>query len=735
MTCCAPSEFADMAHDFAAGPADREIGLVSRALGDGLMQTEISVPAIHCGACMQKIESGLSGLPDVVSARVNLSSKRVSLQWRTVEAVRAALDKLGTLGYEGHLFEPETGASDGELRRLVKALAVAAFAAMNIMMLSVGVWSGADAATRDMLHWGSALIALPAVLYAGRIFYLSAWNALRHGQANMDVPITIGVALALALSIYDTTTGAAHAYFDAAASLVFFLLVGRTLDHMMRERARTAVRGLAKLAARGAVVVDDAGHRTYLPIAEIEPGMRLHLAAGERVPVDCIVESGRSDIDRSLVNGESTPAPASQGTQLHAGTLNLTGPISVRAQARAKDSFLAEMTRLMEAAEAGRGPQRRIADRVSRFYAPVVHLAAALAFALWFGLTGDIHLAVTIAIAVLIITCPCALGLAVPIVHVVAARKLFENGIMLKDGAALERLAEVDTVVFDKTGTLTLGQARLANGEEISKDALRIAGALASHSRHPFSKAIEHTARGAGQVEAEAVTEAPGMGIEAMIARSCYRLGRADWALTNPAAESTVGTVLSRDGALLASFRFEDADRPHAASAVAALGHADVEIEMLSGDQSAIAADLAARLGITRFAGGLLPSDKVDRIAEMSRAGHTVLMVGDGINDGPALSAAHVSMAPANAADVGRNAAGLVFLRDSLMAVPQALGIARRAGRLVKENFALAIGYNVIALPIALLGHVTPLVAALAMSASSIVVVGNAMRLMRTRLT
>ncbi|WP_404404791.1 heavy metal translocating P-type ATPase [Pelagibacterium halotolerans] len=734
MTCCAPSEFADIAQPLPAGPADAEIRSVSRALGDGAMQADISVPGIHCGGCMQKIEDGLSAVPGVIASRVNLSTKRVSLQWQNTDAVRHALETLRTIGYEGHLFAPEDGATDPELRRLVTALAVAAFSAMNIMMLSVGVWSGADAATRDVLHWVSAAIALPALVYSGRVFYLSAWNALRHGQTNMDVPITIGVVLALGLSIYDTATGAAHAYFDAAASLVFFLLAGRTLDHMMRERARTAVKGLAKLAARGAVVVDDTGTREYRPLEDIVPGMRIQLAAGERVPVDAMVDAGASDIDLSLVNGESAPVSITAGARLHAGTLNLTQPITIVAQATAKESFLAEMMRLIEAAEAGRGPHRRIADRVSRFYAPVVHLAAALAFAGWFALSGNLHLSVSVAISVLIITCPCALGLAVPIVHVVAARKLFESGVMLKDGDALERLAEVDTVVFDKTGTLTLGRARLTNRDEIAPDALKIAGAIAAHSRHPFAQAIAHAARDTLALDVEGVTEAPGLGLEATIGGERYRLGRASWAVQSSVAGDATGTVLAREGRQIASFAFEDADRRQAAEAIRALEHNGLATAMLSGDRKEIARDLGNRLGIGECHGDLMPADKTGYIATLSAAGHKVMMVGDGLNDGPALAAAHVSMAPANAADVGRNAAGLVFLRESLMAVPAALGIAKKAARLVRENFALAIAYNVIALPIAVLGHVTPLIAALAMSASSVVVVANALRLMRARL-
>jgi Cu2+-exporting ATPase len=728
MSCCAPP--VDPYGDFDGSAARQELLLASRELGDGLRQSELAVPGVHCAACIRTVESGLMRVTGVEHARVNLSTRRVAVKWRGREAPDL-LAALMALGYPGHLLEYEADRADPEFTRLIRALAVSGFCAMNIMLLSVSVWSGAEAETRSAFHWISAALALPCLVYSGRIFFASAWSVLRYRRTNMDVPISIGICLAFALSLYDTMHDGPHAYFDAATSLIFFLLIGRTLDHFMREKARAAVRGLMRLAPRGATVLLECGSRDYLPITEIEPGMRLALAAGERVPVDGIVSEGLSELDCAIVTGESAPRRVEPRAVVQAGTLNLTGALIIIASARADSSFLAEMVRLMEAAEGGRARHRRIADRAAALYSPVVHATAFLTFLGWMALGGGWHQAITVAIAVLIVTCPCALGLAVPIVQVMASRRLFENGIMVRDGSAIERMAEIDTVAFDKTGTLTLGQSRLINGKDIPPDVMAIAAEVARRSNHPLSRAISAVAP-AGDLAFSDVREHPGFGLETGLRGRVYRLGRAEWALPDgraPPQAAESGTVLSCDGTYLARFVFEEVARPQARTAVDALHAAGLDVSLFSGDAADAVRPMASKLGIGSFVASLLPAQKVERLAALGAEGRKVLMVGDGLNDVPALAAAHVSMAPASAADISRNAADFVFLREGLDAVPMALTVSRNAARLVRQNFALAIAYNTIALPIAIAGYVTPLFAALAMSLSSILVVGNALRL------
>jgi len=692
--------------------ADEELRLASRAVADGLLQTELSVPGIHCGGCVQRIEQAIGKLGGVETARVNLSTRRLTVRWQDGAEPPPLIEALDRLGFAAHLGEPQQDKRDPVMAGLIRALAVAGFAASNIMLFSVSVWSGADGATRDLFHWISAGIALATLLYSGRPFYVSAWKALRHGRTNMDVPIVIGVSMAYGMSLYDTFHHGPHAYFDAATSLLFFLLIGRTLDHAMREKARGAVTGLARLIPRGANTLDADGRQLYRPLGEIAAGMTLLVPAGERIPVDAEVTAGRSEIDTALVTGEQAPRPANPGDHLQAGMLNLTAPLTLRALAPAQDSFLAEMTRLMEAAEAGRGRYRRIADRASRLYAPAVHLAALLTWLGWMIAGADWHRAADLAVAVLIITCPCALGLAVPMVQVCAARRLFDRGVMVKDGAALERLAEIDHVAFDKTGTLTLGTPAWIETDEAAPH-FELAASLAAHSTHPRSRALKTSLP---LLPFTDLTEEPGLGISGRFDGALYRLGR---------IEPDGGTGLFRDKTLLAEFRFTDQLRPGAEACIRELA---LPAEILSGDRSEAVRPLAERLGIADRRAGLTPAGKVARLEELAAQGHKVLMAGDGINDAPALMAAHVSFAPAEAAEIGRNAADFVFLRGDLTALPATYALCKNAARLVRQNFALAIGYNALALPLAVCGYVSPLVAALAMSLSSVAVVANALR-------
>nr|MBP9235031.1 cadmium-translocating P-type ATPase [Hyphomonadaceae bacterium] len=705
-------------------PSEAEVLLASRNISHAVMETHLVVPTARCAGCIRSIEGALSSLDTVVEARVNLSTRRVKVKWRAGGSPPPLLRTLSQAGFDATLSSFETDGRDPEMDRLVRATAVAGFAMMNIMLLSVSIWSGADPGLRSIFHVISALLAAPVIVYSGRIFFESAWSALKVGKANMDVPIAAGILLTFALSAYDTVQMGPHAYFDAATSLIFVLLVGRTLDHMMRRKARTAVMGLARLMPHGATVVEVDGRRAYTSTDLIHVGQIVLVSAGDRIPLDGVIVSGDADLDTAIVNGESTPVRAEPGTPVLSGMLNINGRIEVRVSRTMPDSFISSMINMMEAAEIGRAHYRRLADRAASLYTPVVHALAAGSFIAWMIATGSWHQALTIAVSVLVITCPCALGLAVPMVHVMAARRLFELRIALKDGSALERAAEADTVVFDKTGTLTFGRMQIVSHTVVGDDLLA-ALALAACSRHPASQAIASLASEGAQPGVENVREYPGLGVEGRIGRHTYRLGRTDWVQDGAVGD---GVGFAKDRTIVGKFELADVLRPDAIGTILDLRAGGYHIEILSGDSEGAVGNLAARLGVKDFHSSLRPEDKVRRLKELGDAGRKVLMVGDGLNDAPALSAAHVSMAPGDAADIGRAAADFVFM-GGLDSVSDALRISRKARRLVHQNLVLAVIYNVVAVPFALAGFVTPLVAAIAMSASSLTVVVNALRL------
>jgi len=703
----------------------------------GVDSLNLLVENLHCAACIGKIEGRLRATPGVVSARVNMSTRRLAVAWRDGEADPSALMRsVQALGYPVTPFDAEAlaGAEKSEDKRLLSAMAVAGFAAANVMLLSVSIWSGhaggMGEGTRTLFHWISALIALPAVVYAGQPFFKSALAALRGGGLNMDVPISLAVILAAAMSIYQTIEGAEHAYFDASISLLFFLLIGRYLDHRARARARSAATHLLALQARAATVIDDDGAQHAVRIADIAEGMTVLVAAGERIPVDGTVIDGRSDIDMQLLSGETLPKLAAPGERVFAGTLNLTAPIRVRTTVAADRTLLSEIVKLMELAEQGRARYVRLADRVARIYAPVVHILAAGTFAGWMMFTdAGWQTSLMAAIAVLIITCPCALGLAVPAVQVVASSRLLRAGVLVKAADALERLNDIDTVVFDKTGTLTLG-APVLSGGSYGADDLRQAAALARHSRHPLSRALAAADTSAPLDGITDIREVPGYGLEGMLGGVRLRLGSRAWC-GDSASPDDAGTEIcfARDGKPVASFQFEDAVRTDARDVIDTLKRMGFRIELLSGDTRHAVAHVAGTLGIDTWRAGCLPADKTARLEQLAAGGHRVLMVGDGLNDAPSLVAAHVSMSPSSAADVSQTAADLLFQGAALQPVVTAIRIARASTRLVKQNFALAFAYNTIAVPLAVCGLATPLLAAVAMSSSSIIVTLNALRL------
>ncbi len=699
------------------------------------------VANMRCGGCMAAVEKALLAAPGVASARANLAAKRVAVRFdpqRTdSEALTNVLERAGFHAAEATHLADETARAQSQ--DLLRRLAVAGFAAANVMLLSVSVWAGLasdmDAPVQSLFHWLSALIALPAILYAGQPFFRSARAALAAGRLNMDVPISLGILLASSMSLVQTMAGGEQVYFDAAIMLTFFLLIGRYLDESVRVRAKGAAENLLGFKATTATVIGNAGKAERLRARELQPGMRVLVAAGERIPVDGRVLSGTSDIDESLITGESMPRLAGVGATVHAGTVNSTTAIEVVATATDEGTLVAEIARLMHAAEQARGRYVRLADRAARFYAPAVHALGALTFIGWMLAGAGWEQSLTFAISVLIITCPCALALAVPAVQVAASGRLFAAGVIVKAPDALERLAEIDTVVFDKTGTLTLGEPRQTDAETIDPAVLQRAACLALNSRHPLSKALVRCAqaRGLALERTSGAEEIAGSGLVARGAQGEERLGSAAWVgLADGGQPATLW--FRRDGEAPVPLHFEDALRTDGGAVIAALKRAGYAVELLSGDTAAAAGSAAAATGIATVHGGVRPDGKIKRLESLKAHGHKVLMIGDGLNDAPALAAGHASLSPASAADISQTAAGAIFQGEKLAPVLETIEVAQATRHMSLQNFAIALAYNALFVPLAMAGLVTPLLAALAMSLSSIAVTANALRLRTMRL-
>jgi Cu2+-exporting ATPase len=702
---------------------------------DGRSRLDLAIDGITCAACLPDIETAMKRLPGVKLARLNLTSHRLALTFdpQQVEPARFT-GALEAIGYRAYPYEQRQVEADEQARfiLLLKCLGVAVFAAMNIMLLSISVWSGQSTSlppeTRDFFHFVSAVIALPAAAYAGQPFFSSAWTAIRQGRMNMDVPITIGVTLALGLSVYETQHHADHAYFDSAIMLLAFLLAGRVLDQAMRRRTKTAAGNLAALKGENALRLD-AAEWVLVPVAALATGDRLLVRAGERVPADGVIVAGASAVDESAITGETAFKPVQAGDCVYAGTVNGEGALTVDVTAAGHAALIDEAARLIEQAGAARSRYMQLSDRVSQFYAPAVHLTAlttGLCWWLFFGASA--HDALVIAISVLIITCPCALALAVPTVQAMASGAFFRSGLFLNDARGLEKLGEIDAVVFDKTGTLTLPQPGVANADEVPPDLLELAGRLARSSHHPLALALARSLR-AGAPLSEA-RETPGQGVCASHEGGEARLGSAGFCGAEHLSRDTeASAIYIRAGERVARLSIRQNLRPDAAKIVAHLRAGGLDLHVLSGDRAEAVAPVAAQLGVADWRGGQKPPDKIAFVEALKAQGKKVLMVGDGLNDAPALAAAHASISPIDAVHLTQAQADAVFLGDRLSPVAAALGIAKRARALMRQNLAFAIAYNAVAVPVAMSGHASPLFAALAMSGSSILVTLNALRL------
>ncbi len=739
-----------VAVDFETGriPKGRQSDEHPSGGNEPVARTVLAIENMNCGGCMRKIERVLEDAPGIDKVRANLSAKRVTIEFDPARTgTEDLIETLSSAGFRAaDLAHNDLDDQKRADHDLLRKLAVAGFAAMNIMLLSVSVWAGLasdmDAEMRSLFHWLSALIALPTVAYAGQPFFKSAITALKAWRLNMDVPISLALLLATGMSLTQTIRGTEHVYFDASVSLIFFLLIGRYLDQSLRSRAKGAAQNLLGMKSGWATILNDDGSSERMPARAILPGMRILVAAGERIPADGRIISGTTDVDEQLITGETVPRTASIDSGVYAGTLSLTAPIEIEATAADEDTLLSEIARLMETAEQNKGRYVRLADKAAALYAPLVHALGLITFLAWMAFGVGWESALITAISVLIITCPCALALAVPAVQVAATSRLFNHGVIMTASDGLERLSEIDTIVFDKTGTLTRGEPELTNASDISDDTLLAAARLAAASRHPYARAVvrEAHARGLNVQPAENVSETPGAGLSVTSAAGIEeRLGSSQWCGVEQDTETLSSPAASlwykpHDGTPAAAFHFVDALRNDATETIAKAKAAGLNVILLSGDRTAAVEDAAREAGIDQWHAEQRPDQKIKHLERLKAEGRHVLMVGDGLNDAPALATAHASLSPSSAAEVSQIASDGIVQGHRLAPVIDTLAVARRTRTMSLQNFAIAACYNAICIPLAMAGFVTPLIAAIAMSASSILVTSNAMRLTTAKL-
>ncbi len=719
--------------------------------GEHAREAALILEGIVCAACVWLNERHVNALPGVLEFRVNYSTHRARLCWdeRQIK-LSQVLAAVAAIGYIAHPFDPSRQEALQKRERAValRRLAVAGLGSMQVMMLAVGLYvgeyQGMEVWIRDFLRWICLVLAVPVVTYSAQPFFSAAWRDLRRRRLGMDVPVSLAVLAAFLASIWHTWRGNGEVYYDSVTMFVFFLLAGRFLEMTARHRAGQISEALVRMLPAAATRLDAAGVERVVPVAELAPGDRVLVRPGETIPADGRVEEGASSVDESLLTGESLPLPRQRGEALIGGALNVESPLVMRVDKVGAETVLSAIVRLLDRAQSEKPRLALLADRIAAWFVAALLGVAATVWLAWWALS-DFDTAFRITLAVLVVTCPCALSLATPTAIVAATGALTRLGVLTTRGHALETLARVTAVIFDKTGTLTYGRPRVAAVEPESgleaRRCLALAAALERGSEHPVGRALAEAA-GAAVPTATELRNSPGDGVEGWIEGRCYRVGRAGFAAGSSGAAvagradldvASTWVALGDDSGLLAWFQLTDTLRPGAAEAVAGLQARGLRVLLLSGDRPEAVAHVAREAGIAEAAGGLSPRDKLERLRELQRQGAVVAMVGDGVNDAPVLAAAQVSLAMGGGTQLAHATADMILLSERLEHLVRGVDTARRTLTVMRENFAWAIGYNLIALPLAAGGWLTPWMSALGMSFSSLLVVVNALRLRQAR--
>jgi P-type Cu2+ transporter len=720
-------------------------------LGD-IRTIYLLVEGIHCAACVWLIEHSLAKQQGVISAEVNLTSKRLRLKWdNRLTSLSTILQALGSLGYAAIPFDPDTaeGALARRHRSLLYRMAFAGFAMMNILWISIALYSGADQGEfKNWFHWISFLIATPTLLYAGYPFLRNALIGLRRRYLTMDLPIAIGAVVTYSYSAFITMTGSTHGhvYFDTVVNFLFVILVGRYLEAISKREALSATSRLLEFQPKLATLVID-GTPKIVPIRSVKIDDHVLVKPGERVPVDGILVDGQSAVDESMLTGESLPVAKRMNDHVVAGSMNGEGAFTVKVQQVLRNTALAKIVALMEDAQASKAPIQSTADKIVPWFVVVTLTLAAVTFLYWNQF--DFEQALLAATSVLIITCPCAFGMATPMSVAVATGVGAQHGILIKQGAALEYLSKVTHFVFDKTGTLTEGKLRVVDVEsfaDLSEDEIVVlAGSIEQHSEHGIAKAIlaESSSRNLRLLPIVDFSSSAGQGVQATLGNKHVLLGTQRWLMdlnfifservlkrVDSLEQQGISCVfIAQQREIVGLIGVADQLRLDAKSMANNLQQQGITVTVLSGDKGSVVEAITAELGDIERHAEVLPKDKADVVRALQKQGAIVAMVGDGVNDAPALIQADVGIALASGTDVSIESADIVLSHNELYNVSEARRLASRTLRTIRQNIALSISYNIIMVPLAMMGLVNPLIAAVTMPISSLLVIGNAARI------
>ena len=719
---------------------------------ENIRETSLILDGVTCPACVWMIERHISILPGVVSANVNYSNNRAAIVWDNSRIkLSDIMEAVSKIGYSAYPYEPgrEQYLAEDERKKQIRRIGLAGLLGMQVMMISValyiGEWKGIDHTTRKFFQWFAFLLATPVLFYSAQPFFRGAWRNIRQLYAGMDIPVTVGLLVAYTGSIWATVTDIGDVYYDTVVMFIFFLSISRYLEFSARRKSIQHIENLNRILPAMATRLDNIEGtitETFIPVAELKSGDLVLVRAGETVPADGIVYDGKSTVDESLITGENLPIVKNTGTEVIGGSINIESPLQVRVTNIGENTLLSRILYLIDHARSEKPAFTQTANMISGWFVISVLIIAVIAVIYWWNAGQEIWLPITI--SVLVATCPCALAIATPAALSAAITTYLKAGIAVSRQTAVEELAKVTHFIFDKTGTLTYGNLKLDSINCLSnadkEKFLAIAAALEASSEHPVGKAIVEACN-AGPYQASNINNFPGEGITGIVENEQYYLGTQEFISKNTGLifkgdsletiddSYKTAFIMANSRQLCCTFVFSDEIRPHAKQLIKSLKENGIKTILLSGDKRSSVKHIADTLKTDIAVSDLKPDKKLAWLETLRDRNSVIAMLGDGINDAPVLAAADVSLAMGSGTSISRINADVILLNNDLEVLEKAIKVSRKTFKIIRQNIIWAIGYNILILPAAFAGIIQPWIAAIGMSLSSLIVVGNASRI------